>query len=53
MPYNEESESEDGYALDEVSSDVEMNPEDMLDLPSDENEDGGCVPQHLSYTDPY
>jgi len=39
-PYNDESELEDDYALDEVSSDVEMNPEDMLDLPSDENEDG-------------
>lgn len=41
MPYNDESESddEDGYALDEVSSDVEMNPEDMLDLPSDEDEE--------------
>ena len=41
MPYNDELESddEDDYALDEVSSDVEMNPEDMIDLPSDEDED--------------
>ena len=41
MPYNDELESddEDDYALDEVSSDVEMNPEDMIDLPSDEDEE--------------
>ncbi|KAH9957933.1 hypothetical protein BC827DRAFT_1261454 [Russula dissimulans] len=41
VPYNDESDLEDDYALGEVSSDVEMNPEDMLDLPSDEDEDGG------------
>jgi len=42
VPYNDESETddEDDYALDEVSSDVEMNPEDMLNLPSDEDEEG-------------
>ena len=41
VPYNDESEleDEDDYALDEVSSDVEMNPEDMLDLPGDEDEE--------------
>lgn len=43
MPYNEDSEPEDDYALDEVSSDVEMNPEDLVDLPSDEDEE--WVPQ--------
>jgi len=41
VPFNEESEPEDDYALDEVSSDVEMNPEDLVDLPSDEDEDEG------------
>jgi hypothetical protein len=45
VPFNEESEPEDDYALDEVSSDVEMNPEDLVDLPSDEDEDEEWVPQ--------
>ncbi|KAI9442201.1 hypothetical protein H4582DRAFT_1927029 [Lactarius indigo] len=39
VPYNDESEQEDEYALDEVSSDVEMDPADMVGLPSDEDED--------------
>jgi len=41
VPYNDESDLEGEYALDEVSSDVEMNPEDLMDLPSDEDEDEG------------
>ncbi len=45
MPYNDESDLEGEYALDEVSSDVEMNPEDLMDLPSDEDEDEGWVPR--------
>jgi len=46
VPYNDETESEGEYALDEVSSDVELNPEDMVDLPSDEDEeDTGWAPQ--------
>ena len=45
MPFNEDSEPEDDYALDEVSSDVEMNPADLVDLPSDEDEDEGWVLQ--------
>ncbi|KAH9083500.1 hypothetical protein EDB83DRAFT_21197 [Lactarius deliciosus] len=40
VPYNDESDQEDEYALDEVSSDVEMDPADMVGLPSDEDEDG-------------
>jgi len=44
VPYNDESEEEDEYALDEVSSDVEMDPADMVGLPSDEDEDVGLVP---------
>jgi FK506-binding nuclear protein len=47
VPYNEESEPESEYALDEVSSDVEMNPEDLVDLPSDEDEDAEWVTHHL------
>jgi FK506-binding nuclear protein len=43
VPYNDESEPENDYALDEVSSDVEMDPEDMIDLPSDEEEGEGSV----------
>jgi hypothetical protein len=43
VPYNDESEPESEYALDEVSSDVEMNPEDMVDLPSDEEDNEGSV----------
>ncbi|KAH9176333.1 hypothetical protein EDB89DRAFT_2112777 [Lactarius sanguifluus] len=39
VPYNAESDQEDEYALDEVSSDVEMDPADMVGLPSDEDED--------------
>ncbi|KAH9002071.1 hypothetical protein EDB86DRAFT_362471 [Lactarius hatsudake] len=39
VPYNDESDQEDEYALDEVSSDVEMDPADMVGLPSDEDED--------------
>ncbi|KAH9986557.1 hypothetical protein BJV74DRAFT_964437 [Russula compacta] len=39
VPYNDESESEGEYALDEVSSDVEMNPEDLVEPPSDEDEE--------------
>ncbi|KAH9061294.1 hypothetical protein EDB87DRAFT_411120 [Lactarius vividus] len=39
VPYNAESEQEDEYALDEVSSDVEMDPADMVGIPSDEDED--------------
>jgi hypothetical protein len=46
VPFNEESEPEDDYALDEVSSDVEMNPADLVDLPSDEDEDEEWVPQY-------
>jgi len=41
VPFNDDSEPEDDYALDEVSSDVEMNPADLVDLPSDEDEDEG------------
>ena len=40
VPYNDDSEPESDYALDEVSSDVEMDPEDMVDLPSDEEGEG-------------
>ncbi|KAH8990515.1 hypothetical protein EDB92DRAFT_1864215 [Lactarius akahatsu] len=39
VPYNAESDQEDEYALDEVSSDVEIDPADMVGLPSDEDED--------------
>lgn len=55
VPYNDDSESEGEYALDEVSSDVEMNPEDMVNLPSDEDEeDTGWGPHHLLfYHEPY
>ena len=49
VPFNDESELEDDYALDEVSSDVEMNPADLGDLPSDEDEDEGCVPQCFTW----
>jgi hypothetical protein len=41
VPYNDDSESEGEYALDEVSSDVEMNLEDLDGLPSDEEADEG------------
>ncbi|KAH9978576.1 hypothetical protein BGW80DRAFT_1221605 [Lactifluus volemus] len=41
VPYNDDSESEGEYALDEVSSDVEMNLEDLDGLPSDEEADDG------------
>jgi hypothetical protein len=55
VPYNDDSESEGEYALDEVSSDVEMNPEDMVNLPSDEDEeDTGWGPHHLLFChEPY
>jgi hypothetical protein len=49
VPFNDEAELEDDYALDEVSSDVEMNPADLVDLPSDEDEDEGCVPQCFTW----
>jgi len=44
VPYNDdddddESEQEGEYALDEVSSDVEINPADIVGLPIDEDED--------------
>jgi FK506-binding nuclear protein len=41
IPYNDESEleTESDHALDEVSSDVEMNPEDLADILGDEDED--------------
>lgn len=53
VPYNDDSEPESEYALDEVSSDVEMNPEDMVDLPSDEDEDAEWVTHHhLIYYNP-
>ncbi|KAI0305746.1 hypothetical protein B0F90DRAFT_1700692 [Multifurca ochricompacta] len=39
VPYNDESEPESDYALDEVSSDVELNPEEAVDLPSDDEEE--------------
>jgi hypothetical protein len=44
---DDESELEDEYALDEVSSDVEMDPADMVGLPidEDEDEDAGLVPR--------
>ena len=46
---DDESEQEDEYALDEVSSDVQMDPADMVGLPSDEDddedEDAGLVPR--------
>ena len=35
----EESELEDEFALDEVSSDVEVDPADMVGIPSDEDDD--------------
>jgi len=41
VPYNDDSESEGDYALDEVSSDVAMNLEDLDGLPSDEEADDG------------
>jgi hypothetical protein len=45
---DDESDQEDEYALDEVSSDVQMDPADMVGLPSDEDEDededAGLVP---------
>jgi len=41
VPYNEESEpeTESDHALDEVSSDVEMNPEDLAAILGDEEEE--------------
>ncbi|KAN0133939.1 hypothetical protein V8E53_008157 [Lactarius tabidus] len=36
---DDESDQEDEYALDEVSSDVQMDPADMVGIPSDEDED--------------
>ncbi|KAI9509715.1 hypothetical protein F5148DRAFT_1185335 [Russula earlei] len=48
VPYNDESEPEDAYPLDEVSSDVEMNPEDVINFPSDEDEDVGRLEEVLS-----
>jgi len=36
---DDESDQEDEYALDEVSSDVQMDPADMVGLPSDEDDD--------------
>ena len=45
MPYNDESDDEDlegAYDLREVSSDVEMNPDEM-DIPSDDEDDAACV----------
>ncbi|KAI9463617.1 hypothetical protein BJY52DRAFT_1252626 [Lactarius psammicola] len=48
VPYNDESEEEDEYALDEVSSDVEMDPTDMVGLPSDEDEDVGRFEEVVS-----
>ena len=53
MPYNDESEleTESDHALDEVSSDVEMNPEDLADIlggeDEDEDEDAKWVTNHL------
>lgn len=38
---DDESDQEDEYALDEVSSDVQMDPADMVGLPSDEDDDEG------------
>ena len=45
---DDESEQEDEYALDEVSSDVQMDPADMVGLSDeddDEDEDAGLVPR--------
>lgn len=46
---DDESDQEDEYALDEVSSDVQMDPADMVGLPSDEDDDddddAGLVPR--------
>ena len=41
VPYNDESdlETESDHALDEVSSDVEINPEDLANILGDEGED--------------
>ncbi|KAI0278477.1 hypothetical protein BGY98DRAFT_973732 [Russula aff. rugulosa BPL654] len=41
VPYNDESEleTESDHALDEVSSDVEMNPEDLANILGDDDED--------------
>lgn len=36
---DDESDQEDEYALDEVSSDVQIDPADMVGLPSDEDDD--------------
>ena len=41
IPYNDDSEpeTESDHALDEVSSDVEMNPEDLADILGEEEEE--------------
>lgn len=43
VPYNDDSEPESEYALDEVSSDVEMNPEDLVNILSDEEGEGSVL----------
>ncbi|KAI0266827.1 hypothetical protein BC834DRAFT_969334 [Gloeopeniophorella convolvens] len=56
VPYNGDSDEDDegDYALDEVSSDVEMNPEDMLEPLSgeDDDEDAGRFEEVPSDAEP-